>query len=415
MKSFKWIIYDLGHTGFTMIVMAMLFPILFNQYYADGLSDADKTSYYGLTLGIASIVVAVLSPFLATFAQASGLRMKLMRIFAGTGIAGMAALYCVNGGDWLGASLIYIFAAIGFYGANLFYDSLLLDFSNPQNRHIISGAAFSVGYVGGVILLFLIGFWTLKTAFPPQMLFVVGAAWWLIFALPLLLHREQQTPDAKTSLASAFGELKNTTMEFWRNRQLRYFILAYFLYIDGVGTVVTSAVRYGNALGFSQMQLFIALLLVQIFGIPCALIFGWLGKKFGAKPILLTALAIYVAITFFGATIPTTSLNIFNLELSPMFILAIGIGMVQGGVQALSRSYFSSIVPAKKEVAFFGFYSMIGRCSTVIGPFILSAAAIAFDRPGQPLFSTRAGFACLSLLFVTGALFLICVPTKNKS
>lgn len=414
-KSFKWIIYDLGHTGFTMIVMAMLFPILFNQFYAASLSETAKTSYYGLTLGCASILVAIASPFLAAFAQASGLRMKLMRAFAGTGILGMAALYFVEQNQWQFAALVYIVAAVGFYGANLFYDSLLLDFSNEKNRHTVSGAAFSLGYFGGVILLFLIGFWTMKTTFPPQALFAIGALWWLVFALPLLAHRETKSLDGNATFANAFKELKSTTYAFWQNKQLRYFILAYFLYIDGVGTVVTSAVRYGNALGFSQMQLFIALLLVQIFGIPCALIFGWLGKKYGAKPVLLIALALYVGITFFGAIIPTTPLIICGNALSPMFILAAGIGMVQGGVQALSRSYFSTIVPAEKEVAFFGFYSMIGRCSTVIGPFILSAAAIAFDRPGEPLFSTRAGFACLALLFIAGAIFLIRVPAKNHS
>ena len=165
-KSFKWIIYDLGHTGFTMIVMAMLFPILFNQFYAASLSETAKTSYYGLTLGCASILVAIASPFLAAFAQASGLRMKLMRAFAGTGILGMAALYFVEQNQWQLAALVYIIAAVGFYGANLFYDSLLLDFSNEKNRHTVSGAAFSLGYFGGVILLFLIGFWTMKTTFP---------------------------------------------------------------------------------------------------------------------------------------------------------------------------------------------------------------------------------------------------------
>lgn len=416
-KSFPWILYDLGHTGFTMIVMAMLFPIMFNQFYAEGLSDAEKTSNYGLTLGFASILVAVASPFLAAFAQAGGVRMKLMRIFAGTGIAGMAALCFVGEGQWKTACLVYIAAAAGFYGANLFYDSLLLDFSTEKNRHTVSGAAFSLGYFGGVVLLFLIGFWTMKTTLPPQGLFVTGAVWWLIFALPLLFFKEkprEQISGGNAGFSAALGELKETSAAFWHDRRLRWFILAYFLYIDGVGTVVTSAVRYGNALGFSQMQLFGALLLVQIFGIPCALFFGFLGKKFGAKPVLLAALAIYVTITFFAALIPTGTLDFFGLALSPMFVLAAGIGMVQGGVQALSRSYFSGIVPAGKEVAFFGFYSMIGRCSTVIGPFILSAAAVAFDRPDNPLFSTRAGFACLSLLFIAGALFLILVPAKQK-
>lgn len=192
-------------------------------------------------------------------------------------------------------------------------------------------------------------------------------------------------------------------------------MLAYFCYIDGVHTIITSAVRYGDALGFSQGDLFIALFIVQVFGVPCALIFGVLGKFLGARPVLFAAIAIYVGVAFYGALMPVEPLMIGGKSVSPMFVLAALIGMVQGGVQALSRSYFATIIPAGREVSFFGFYSMIGRCSTVLGPILLSVIAVLMHREDAPLYSTRAGIAGISLLFVAGAIFLAFAGKKNTA
>lgn len=419
--AFRWAIYDLGHTGYTMIVMAVLFPILFQNFWAGTSPEHLKTSRYGLTLGVASVGVALLSPLLATVAQSGGLRMKLFRALCGLGIVGTAALSFVGQDCWRLASAVYVVSAIGFFGANLFYDSLLLDVTTEKTRHAVSGVAFSVGYVGGVLLLALIALWTqnwellgFAEAPDPRGLFVVGALWWLAFGLPLLLRRERAKAETGFDVRAAFRALGETCAAFWRERRVRWFMLAYFCYIDGVHTIITSAVRYGNALGFSRDDLFLALFIVQIFGIPCALLFGVLGKCFGARPVLFAALAIYVGVAFYGALMPTEPLALCGFAVSSMFLLAALIGMVQGGVQALSRSYFATIVPAGREVSFFGFYSMIGRCSTILGPFLLSAIALALHREDAPLFSTRAGIAGISLLFLVGAAFLALAGKRSK-
>ena len=420
--ALRWVIYDLGHTGFTMIVMAVLFPILFQNFWAGSLPEHLKTSRYGLTLGIASVFVALMSPVLATIAQAGGLRTVLFRVLCLIGIAGTAFLTFVEKDFWQLASLIYIVAAIGFFGANLFYDSFLIDVTTEKNRHAVSGVAFSVGYVGGVLLLGTIAVWTqhwtllgFETAPDPRWLFALGAVWWLVFALPLLFRKKRHTGETQLSWRTGFRELGETCLAFWRTKNVRWFMLAYFCYIDGVHTIITSAVRYGDALGFSQGDLFIALFIVQVFGVPCALIFGVLGKFLGARPVLFAAIAIYVGVAFYGALMPVEPLMIGGKSVSPMFVLAALIGMVQGGVQALSRSYFATIIPAGREVSFFGFYSMIGRCSTVLGPILLSVIAVLMHREDAPLYSTRAGIAGISLLFVAGAIFLAFAGKKNTA
>lgn len=411
--ALRWVIYDLGHTGFTMIVMAVLFPILFQNYWAGSLPEHLKTSRYGLTLGIASIFVALMSPVLASIAQSGGLRTVLFRVLCSVGIVGMALLSFIDQGCWQWASLIYIVAAVGFFGANLFYDSFLIDVTTEKNRHAISGVSFSVGYIGGVLLLAAIAVWTqhwtllgFEAAPDPRWLFVLGSVWWLVFALPLLSRKRTHHGTAVLDWRKSLRDLGDTCLAFWHTKNVRWFMLAYFCYIDGVHTIITSAVRYGNALGFSQGDLFMALFIVQVFGVPCALIFGVLGKYLGARPVLFAAIAIYVGVAFYGALMPVEPISLLGFAVSPMFVLAALIGMVQGGVQALSRSYFATIIPAGREVSFFGFYSMIGRCSTVLGPILLSVIAVLMHREDAPLYSTRAGIAGISLLFVVGAIFL---------
>ena len=418
----RWAVYDLGHTAFSMIVLAVMFPILFNDYWSASLPEpSEKTFWYSLTLAGASILVALLSPLLAVAAQSGGLRMKFFRVLAGTGIVGMAALALVGEGAWQAAALIYIAAAIGFFGANLFYDSLLLDVAAPEKRHFVSGVSFSLGYLGGVILLGGIFAWTqfLSETINVGWLFVFGAIWWLAFALPLLLRRES-VPAKKTDTADEISpfrknlaELRETCVAFWRERRVRWFMLAYFCYIDGVHTIITSAVRYGNALGFSQTDLFLALFIVQIFGVPCAMLFGQFGKLFGAHVVLFAALSIYIGVAVYGAAMPTGTLAFFGFEISPMFILAALIGMVHGGVQALSRSFFATLIPPGREISFFGFYSMIGRCSTILGPILLALIAAVFPAGEDGLFSTRAGIAAIALLFVAGMVLLAKVGKKS--
>jgi len=419
--AFRWALYDVGHTAFSMIVLAVLFPILFNRFWGASLDSAsDKTFWYALTLAAASIFVALLSPFLSTIAQRGGLRMNFFRVLAGTGALGMVALAFVGEGFWQIASAVYIVSAIGFFGANLFYDSLLIDVAAPSRRDFVSGIAFSCGYFGGVLLLGAIVVWTqfygvfgFEKQPDPRLLFVAGATWWLLFALPILFRRERAgTPRTVCreplflALKNGLGGLRETCVAFWRERRVRWFMLAYFCYIDGVHTIITSAVRYGNALGFSENDLFVALFIVQIFGVPFAVIFGLLGKIFGARPVIFCALAIYIGVSFYGAMIPTESVAIFGFNISPMFVLAALIGMVQGGVQALSRSFFATLIPAGREVSFFGFYCMIGRCSTVLGPLLIAAVATVFPAGGDGLFSTRAGIAAVSILFLAGIILL---------
>jgi UMF1 family MFS transporter len=298
---------------------------------------------------------------------------------------------------------MYVAASMGFWGGMIFYDSLLLDVSKPQHFDLVSGFGYGMGYLGGG-LLFAVNVWmTLQPTFfglpdaatAVRVSFLTVAVWWSLFSLPILLgvHEKRliSTLPLRQAVVAGFSELWRTFHEIRRFRALLIFLLAYWLYIDGVNTVMKMAVDYGLALGFPTTALIVSLLIVQFVGFPAAVLFGWLGNRYGTLRSIFIGIAVYVGVTVWA---------VFMTEVREFYLLAIAIGLVQGAVQSLSRSYFGSLVPAERAGEFFGFYNMMGKFASVLGPALMGTTAYVTG-------SSRYSILSLVLLFAAGGILLV--------
>jgi len=379
------------------------FPIFFKQYWSIGTSATLSTFRLGVANSAASFALAVLAPLLGAIADRGGARIKFLTAFTVLGVISTSALYWVAKGDWQWAAAFYVAASMGFWGGLIFYDSLLLEVSPPDHYDLVSGYAYGVGYLGGG-LLFAINVWMTLTptffglpdaAAAVRVSFLMVAVWWAVFALPLLLGVKETQPAFHRSLLQAtragFGELIHTFHEIRAYRALLLFLCAYWLYIDGINTIQKMAVDYGLALGFPSTSLIIALLMVQFIGFPSAILFGWLGNRFSPLAGILFSIAVYIAVTI-GA--------VFMTDVRQFYGMAIAIGLVQGAVQSLSRSYFSRLVPKDRASEFFGFYNMMGKFASVLGPALMGTTALLTG-------STRYSILSLGVLFVAGAILLL--------
>lgn len=417
--AFSWALYDWANTGYAMIGLALIFPQLYKGYWGAGLAADKQTFFFNLTVSLASLAVAVLAPILGSVAELGGLRKRLLLRFAMLGICACGCMALAGKDQYLLASLIYLLGTVSFYCANIFYDSMLERVSETHNRHFVSGLGFSFGYSAGFCILLLSAFllknpgWLgLENATgASRALFIFAAIWWAIFTIPLALRlKEGAKPERPPFLKMAqqgFKETWTTLKEIIGQKHILWFLLAYLFYIDGVNTIITTASNYGSTIGFTQAQIITAFFIVQVFGMPCAVLFGLLGQHFGPRRIIFVAILIYLGVTSYGATISPEPLGeVFGFEIYEMYILAALIGMVQGGIQALSRSYYTSIIPPEKNVAYFGFYSMIGKSAAVLGPLLMGLVALVFNDPERPDLSTRLGMGSVALLFIIGAFFL---------
>jgi UMF1 family MFS transporter len=425
--SLRWALYDWANTAFAMAA-ALIFGPLFKAVWCDANTmPADRINlYFNLTLSAASLLVAVFAPVLAGAAESRGMRMRLLRYFAFTGAVMLAALGFVPPGCWWGAALVYVAGAMCFFTGNIFYDSMLTEVAEPEHRHTVSGLAFSFGYAAGVIILIALVATGAAGAVGGDAsvrawVFGVSGIWWALFSIPLLSHHEpkEARKSFPTMVRTGLAEARRTLKEIWAIKPLRRFLLAYIFYIDGVSTVIATAAYLGASVGFTTDQVMKAFFVVQVFGIPCAIGFGKLAEKFGARSLIAVALVVYLGVTAYGAVLRADEAHVLGFEIPPIFVLAGLVGIVQGGVQALSRSYYAGMIPVGRETAFFGFYSMIGKCATVFGPLVSAAACavvVAF-RPeikSDPAALARTGFASLSVLFLLGLVFLAMARHAEK-
>lgn len=405
-----WALFDWANSAFATTVMVGFFPVFFKQYWAAGTPASESTFELGMINGAASLLVAVLAPFLGAVADRSGGRVWLLGAFTALGAAATAALALVGRGEWLMAATVFAVASVGFSAANAFYDSLLLDVAEPAEFDRASSLGFALGYLGGGVLFALNVWMTLSPATfglsgataAVQWAFVSVGLWWLIFTLPgLVWVRERRTRPVvpwRVAVRAALAELWATTHEIRRYRVLALFLVAYWLYIDGVNTVAKMCVDYGLSLGFPQSALIAALLITQFVSFPAALAFGWLGSRIGARGGVLVAIAVYIVATF-GA---------YHMDsVGDFYWLAATVGLVQGGVQALSRSYFGSLVPAGKQGEFFGFYNMMGKFAAVLGPVLVGITALVSASP-------RAAILSIEVLFIAGGALLVYVGRVER-
>jgi UMF1 family MFS transporter len=410
-QKWGWAMYDWANSAFATVVMAGFFPIFFKDYWNAGLDPVDSTFRLGVANSLASLLIVLLAPLLGAVADRLARRKALLLAFALLGSLMTAGLYLVGEGEWQLAMFLYVFALIGFSGSNIFYDSLLPFVSHDKDMDRTSALGFSLGYLGGGLLLSLnVGmvwhpewFGLADPASAVRASFLVVAAWWLLFSIPLFLLVEEPGGDGSAwsvqVLLAGFRRIWKTLHEVRQLRNIWLFLVAYWLYIDAVDTIVRMAVDYGLSLGFNQNDLILALLLTQFTGFPSALLFGRLGSRFGAKAGIFAGLLIYVLVTVWASVMTTAA---------EFYYLAVLIGLAQGGVQALSRSLYARMIPPGRSAEFFGFYNMMGKFAAIIGPVLMGWIGVLSGNP-------RTGILSLLVLFTAGAVLLVKVKESGPT
>jgi len=406
----SWALYDWANSAFATTVMAGFFPIFFKSYWASDLSDAESTFAIGSVNSLVGLLIAFSAPVLGAFADAGDSKRKFLFSFALLGIITTGYLFFIPDSSWKIAIIFYGLGVIGFSGANVFYDSLLVTVSKEEERNRTSALGFSLGYLGGGILfllnviMFLYPNWFGLESQIEAVLwsFMSVALWWLIFSLPIYLNVKEPTQSSSGKsvnriITEAFSSLLNTAKSIKEYKSAVIFLLAYFLYMDGVDTIIRMATSYGSDIGLSATSMIQALLLTQFVGFPATLVFGYYADKFGYKYSLSFAIIVYIFVVLFSSQMDTA------LE---FYVVACAVGLVQGGVQAISRSYFSTLIPTNKAAEFFGFYNFIGKSSVFIGPFMVSGIALVSGSPSY-------GILSLLILFIPGLILLWMVPDKN--
>ena len=392
--------------------MAGFFPVFYSAISED-LSTEDSQFWFNVTLAAASIAIAISAPILGAVGDRGGSRKKFLAFFAGLGILVTAALAWVHVGQWGVGLLLYGLGTVGFSGANVFYDSMLVDVAEEHELDLVSSLGYSAGYIGGG-LLFTVNvvmvqkpewFGLADAGGAVKASFVSVAFWWGLFTIPLLRYVQEQPTEDQASPVRAVREglsqLASTFKEIRSFRVLLLFLLAYWIYIDGVNTVIKTAVFFGDkVLGLDQSALITALLVTQFVAFPAALAFGALGQRIGPKPAILIGIAVYLAALVYAWR--------FLTDAKDFYVLAVAIGLVQGGVQGLSRSLYARLVPPSKTAEFFGFFNMVGKFATIFGPLL-----IAFTPIVVPGATDRDGIISLSLLFLVGGFLLSRVDVER--
>ena len=405
-----WVLYDWANSAFATTVMASFFPIFFKGYWTAGTDPVVSTAKLGLANSAAGILVALMAPVLGAIADRGEAKKRFLLFFAAVGILMTSALYFVPMGHWQAAAACYVLAMVGFSGSIIFYDSLLTTVAPEARRDAVSSQGFAMGYLGGGLLFALNVWMTLSPetfGLPDRgegvkLSFLTVGLWWALFSLPLaLLVRERAGAGRKSASAvirEGLAQLRGTLREIRHLRTIFLFLAAYWLYIDGVDTIIVMALDYGLSIGFKAEDLIVALLLTQFIGFPSALAFGFLGERIGSKRAILIGIAAYLAITVWGAFID---------DKREFFVLACLIGLFQGGVQALSRSLYSRIIPADKSAEFFGFYNMLSRFATVAGPLLIGGTGLWARSMGfAGSTASRIGIVSVAALFLAGGLLL---------
>ncbi len=428
-----WAIYDWANSAFATTIMAGFFPAFFKQFWNSGVETPISTARLGFGNAIASLIVAVLAPVLGALADRGNVRKSFLIVFAYTGAFSTGLLFFVPQQKWFMAISIYAVAVLGFSGANIFYDSLLPFVAPKDKAHFVSGLGYSLGYLGGGLLFLLNVLMVLKPHFfgianssmAIRLSFLSVALWWGSFTAVTLLWVPEpkgilsnaQPNSPESSISQGLKQVFSTLKKIRQTRDIMLFLIAYWLYIEGVDTIVRMAVDYGMSLGFKTTDLITALLITQFVGFPATLIYAKLGESIGPKKAILWAIAAYIIITLWG---------VFMTERKEFYVLAILIGLVQGGIQALSRSYYARLIPKKQASEYYGFYNMLGKFAAILGPALVGICVLlskGLMTSGIPVLTqttnvdktaARIGISSIILLFIAGAMLLTRVSDKNE-
>ena len=403
----SWALYDWANSAFATTVMAAFFPIFFSQYWSAG-SSTESTFFLGLGNSIESLLVAVISPILGAIADRGSYRKKLLIFFAFMGAVMTCCLSFIGMGKWPYAMLLYIIANIGFAGANTMYDSLLPSVASEKKVDFVSSLGYGLGYIGGGLLFLLnVLMYIMPGKFgltdgveAVKVSYAMVGIWWAVFSVPLILFvKEPKGENLRISAAikDGFSQVSRTLKALRKLKHTGLFLIAYWCYIDGVDTIIRMATDYGTAIGFSSESLIVALLITQFVAFPSAILYNIFGHKAGVKKALLVAVAAYIVIAILG---------FFMTKEIHFYLLACCIGLFQGGIQALSRSYYTRLIPKEHASEFYGFFNMLGKFAAIIGPLLIGIVSVVTGEQ-------RYGILSLIILFAAGGMLLARVDEKS--
>jgi UMF1 family MFS transporter len=401
-----WAFYDWANSAFSLTVVTAFVPVMLAEYWSDGVDSTVTTFRLGMANGVASLIVALSVPLIGALADRLGNRKGLLVVLAALGIVMTGSLFFVAQGQWPLAVACYVIAVVGFAGSNSVYDALLVNVSPSSHFDRISAFGYALGYLGGALLFTVnvimvsnpAAFGLASEVEAIRLAFLMVAAWWAVFSLPLLLWvKEGHQTDGVQPRGQLLQSLKRTLRGIRGHRNLGLFLIAYWLYIDGVYTIIKMAVDFGLSQGLSMQDLIRAILITNFVGFPATILFGRIASRWGTKRALCLGLTIYIVVTFAAVFITTAT---------QFYLLAISIGLVQGGVQSLSRSFFARLIPEERSAEYFGFYNMLGKFSAILGPVLAGVVTLTFN-------SQRIGILSILILFVSGFFILLKVEQET--
>ncbi len=406
----SWIMYDWANSIYATNIMAAIFPIYFGMISTD---LGDKV--FGYAVSVANLIIAVLAPMLGAVGDFTGMKKKLFTAFVGIGVVFTGTMAFIGSWQWMLVG--YVLSRIGFSGSCLFYDSFLTDVTTPERMDRVSSWGYAAGYIGGSTIPFILSIAIMmlmgQSVLSYKIAILIVVVWWTVFSIPFLKNVKQvhsvEEPPAKLAKA-AFRNAIKTFKDIVKDKRILTFIIAYFFYIDGVDTIISLATKYGDTLGLGAIGMILALLVTQIVAVPFSILFGNLARKLGAIQMIFIAVGVYLCITvlgfFMGFNIEQAELlggdvaAATRLSAILFWVLAVLVGTVQGGIQALSRSYFGQLIPPERSNEYYGFLDIFGKFSCVIGPALYSLVYSLTDR-------SSLGILSVILLFLAGGITLI--------
>lgn len=406
----SWAFYDWGSSAYSIIITTAVFPLYYKAAATKaGVGLADSTAYLGYTIAVFTFILAMIGPILGTIADYQGLKKKFFTAFFLLGTVSTAALAFVPSDNWLLLLVCYTFAALGATGANVFYDAFIVDVTSAKRMNNVSAFGYGLGYIGStipfilsiaVILLASNEVIPITTTNASRIAFLITAAWWAVFSIPMFkrVHQNYYIEREPRPIRQSMKRLGNTVRSIRQYRALFLFLLAYFFYIDGVGTIIALATSYGTDLGLSATSLLIVLFVTQVVAAPFAILYGRLSERFTGKKMLYVGICVYIVVCIYAFFLET---------ITDFWILAMLVATSQGGIQALSRSYFAKLVPRENANEFFGFYNIFGKFAAILGPLLVGVTAQLTGNSSMGVFS-------LIILFVIGLAILSRVPEPEE-
>lgn len=413
----SWILYDVGNSAFVLVMITAIMPIFYKDFAAAGIESAISTAHWGFANSTASLILALLSPLLGALADYKNRKKLFFLFFLMVGLGFNLALPSIEQGQWLLCLILFVFARVGWAGANVFYDAFIVDVTTKKRMDSISSKGYGFGYIGSVIpfviIIVILYSGGLEGGLPireTKIGFLVVVLWWALLSLPAILHLKQRyyLEASKNPVGDSFARLYRTLKEIKKHKQAFLFLVAYFFYIDGVGTIVSMSTAYGRELGFGIAMLIGVLLFIQIVAFPFALLFGKLSAIFTTRKMLVVGIVIYIIVTILGFFLP--SIEDIGTRTTVFWFISFLVASAMGGVQALSRSYFGKLIPKEKSAEFFGFYNVFGKFAAITGPFLMGVV-------GSVTGDTRWGILSILLLFLIGGVILLRVeeiPLKEE-